>query len=96
MPITVSKLLVHIPLSPPAPAAGVVHVINAVLLPNPAELSAKVAAWSASKKIRGSNKVAALPNLVQLAESVPQLSTLVAAVTAGGLVQTLEGTGPFT
>jgi len=38
----------------------------------------------------------ALPNIVQLAQSVPELSTLVAAVSAGGLVSTLEGPGPFT
>jgi len=38
----------------------------------------------------------ALPNIVQLAQSVPELSTLVTAVSAGGLVSTLEGPGPFT
>jgi uncharacterized surface protein with fasciclin (FAS1) repeats len=38
----------------------------------------------------------ALPNIVQLAQSVPDLSTLVTAVEAGGLVQTLSGPGPFT
>jgi len=38
----------------------------------------------------------ALPNIVQLAQSVPELSTLVTAVSAGGLVSTLEGAGPFT
>jgi len=32
----------------------------------------------------------ALDNIVQLAESVPDLSTLVTAVVAGGLVSTLE------
>ena len=35
----------------------------------------------------------ALPNIIQLAQSVPELSTLVTAVTAGGLVSTLEGPG---
>ena len=35
-------------------------------------------------------------NIVQLASSNPDFSTLVKAVTAGGLVSTLEGTGPFT
>merc|ERR1711881_153261 len=35
-------------------------------------------------------------NIVELAESVPDLSTLVAALKAGGLVETLEGPGPFT
>jgi len=35
-------------------------------------------------------------NIVQLAESVPDLSTLVAALTAGKLVSALEAKGPFT
>ncbi len=36
------------------------------------------------------------PDLVQLAQSVDELSTLVQAVIAGGLVETLSGPGPFT
>jgi len=35
-------------------------------------------------------------NIVELAESQPDLSTLVAAVVAGKLTSTLAGTGPFT
>merc|ERR1719199_205936 len=35
-------------------------------------------------------------NIVQLAEATPNLSTLVTAVSAGGLVKTLESPGPFT
>lgn len=35
-------------------------------------------------------------NIVALASSTPDLSTLAEAVTAAGLVQTLEGPGPFT
>merc|ERR1719199_1631436 len=35
-------------------------------------------------------------NIVQLAEATPDLSTLVTAVSAGGLVKTLESPGPFT
>lgn len=37
-----------------------------------------------------------LPNIVELAESVPDLSILVKAVVAAGLVDTLSGPGPFT
>merc|ERR1712194_261287 len=37
-----------------------------------------------------------LPNIVQLAESVSDLSTLVAAVVAGDLADTLSSPGPFT
>lgn len=53
---------------------GVVHIIDAVLLP----------------------PVAPTLNIVELAQSVPDLSTLVTAVIAGGLVPTLSGPGPFT
>jgi uncharacterized surface protein with fasciclin (FAS1) repeats len=35
-------------------------------------------------------------NVVQIAESNPDFSTLVSAVQAAGLVSTLEGSGPFT
>jgi uncharacterized surface protein with fasciclin (FAS1) repeats len=38
----------------------------------------------------------ATPNIVQLAQSVPDLSTLVTAVVAGKLVTTLQAAGPFT
>jgi transforming growth factor-beta-induced protein len=48
---------------------GVVHVLDAVMLP---------------------------PSIVDLAVATPTLSTLVAAVTAAELVETLEGPGPFT
>jgi transforming growth factor-beta-induced protein len=37
-----------------------------------------------------------LPNIVELAESVADLSTLVSAVVAGDLADTLSGNGPFT
>ena len=35
-------------------------------------------------------------NIVALAQSNPQVSTLVTAITAAGLGETLSGTGPFT
>merc|ERR1712032_122392 len=38
----------------------------------------------------------AKPNIVELAQSVPDLSTLVSAVVAGDLVDTLTSPGPFT
>jgi transforming growth factor-beta-induced protein len=38
----------------------------------------------------------AAPNIVELAESVPDLSTLVSAVVAGDLADTLSSPGPFT
>ena len=47
-------------------------------------------------EIRMWRQPAALPNIVATAISVPSLSTLVAAVQAAGLVDTLSGEGPFT
>jgi len=41
-------------------------------------------------------EVNATPNIVEVAESVPALSTLVAAVVAGDLADTLSSPGPFT
>lgn len=60
---------------------GVIHVIDQVILP--ADLD--VAALLNPK-----------PNLVEIAVSNDNFSTLVAAVQAGGLVETLSGKGPFT
>ena len=60
---------------------GVVHIIDAVLIPpSPAPTPAPVPT----------------KNIVELAQSVLDLSTLVAAVVAGNLVDTLESAGPFT
>jgi transforming growth factor-beta-induced protein len=59
---------------------GVAHIIDGVLLP-PASLG------EAPKPT---------VNIVELAESVPALSTLVSAVVAGGLAETLSSPGPFT
>lgn len=41
-------------------------------------------------------KASRLPNIVETAVATPILSTLVAAVQAGGLVDTLANSGPFT
>merc|ERR1712048_607092 len=59
---------------------GVAHIIDGVLLP-PAALTTQ-----ADPSV----------NIVELAQSVPTLSTLVAAVVAGDLVDTLSSPGPFT
>lgn len=50
-----------------------------------------LAATVFSSELRAQNK-----NIVDLAVGTESLSTLVAAVKAGGLVETLSGTGPFT
>lgn len=59
---------------------GVVHVIDGVLLPRAARPT----------------PAPTLPNIVELAQSVDDLSTLVTAVVAADLVDTLSATGPFT
>ncbi|MEM0993956.1 MAG: fasciclin domain-containing protein [Bacteroidota bacterium] len=60
---------------------GVVHIIDQVILP-----PSVVAAMEAAKA----------KDIVKLAMETESLSTLVAAVKAGGLVETLSGAGPFT
>jgi transforming growth factor-beta-induced protein len=61
---------------------GIIHQIDTVLLPPTFSVS--------SLKDEVSN------NIVQTAVAAPSFSTLVAAVKAAGLVDTLSGTGPFT
>ena len=48
------------------------------------------------RALRGGHATTAEKNIVQLASDTPDLSTLVSAVTAGDLVDTLSGKGPFT
>lgn len=62
---------------------GVVHLINTVLIPKRVRQQMD-AAFAAA---------APTQNIVQLAQATPQLATLVKAVVAAGLVNTLEGTG---
>jgi len=66
---------------------GVVHLIDTVLVPKALHAAAARAAAPVA---------APTDNIVQLAQSQPDLKTLVAAVTAAKLVTTLEGPGPFT
>merc|ERR1712203_1295988 len=76
-----SKDLCTVTAADNAASNGVVHIIDGVLLP-----PVKAFAASASHT----------PNIVELAESVKDLSTLVAAVVAGDLVETLSAPGLFT
>jgi len=64
---------------------GVVHLIDTVLVPK--QMAQRAAAWAAAPPTK---------NIVQLAQSVPDLSTLVTAVVAAKLADTLSGPGPFT
>lgn len=51
---------------------------------------------SKSTGSKSSKSATARPTLVEIAASNPQFSTLVTAVTAAGLADTLSGKGPFT
>lgn len=62
---------------------GVAHIINGVLMPP-------------AKVIPGPRGDAPTKNIVELAQSVDSLSTLVSAVVAADLVDTLSSPGPFT
>jgi len=66
---------------------GVFHIIDHVLVPRPL-----------SKALSALFYPVAAPtlNLVQRLQLIPYYSTLVSAVVAGGLVETLSGKGPFT
>ena len=55
-----------------------------------------VAGASSATTSAGTMATTSSENVVQIAEHTPQLSTLVAAIKAAGLVHTLEGSGPFT
>jgi len=61
---------------------GIVHIVDGVLVPD-------------YGKLELTNKLAS-SNIVGLAQSVDDLSTLVAAVVAGDLVDTLSSAGPLT
>jgi len=65
---------------------GVIHVIDAVLVP--ADAAPTTTAAPAT--------TAAMQTIVDIAVGNPDFSLLVEAVTAAGLVETLQGAGPFT
>lgn len=71
---------------------GVIHVIDTVILPDAVkELSAK------AKSAEAASAAAAAPkSIVEVAAGAGTFGTLVAAVKAAGLVETLQGPGPFT
>jgi len=64
---------------------GVYHTIDHVLIPRHLQDS-----------LLGAAVAAPALNLVQRLQLVPEFSTLVTAVVAGGLAETLSGAGPFT
>jgi uncharacterized surface protein with fasciclin (FAS1) repeats len=78
-------------------AAASALALSACASETPADTETEVVADEA---MGTDNMVAAEPagdkNIVALAQTNPQASTLVSAVTAAGLGETLSGTGPFT
>ena len=72
---------------------GVIHVIDAVILP-PAEEAAEEAAAEATPA--PAEEAAEMMDIVDTAVAAGSFTTLVAAVEAAGLVETLKGEGPFT
>jgi transforming growth factor-beta-induced protein len=67
---------------------GVIHVIDAVILPPAAPAPALPQTGAASQ--------AEMPDIVDTAIGAGNFKTLAAALTAAGLVDTLKGKGPFT
>jgi len=78
---------------------GVIHVIDAVLLPGaeaaPADTTPAAADAMANPTVGGA-AMFAQKNIIENAVNSPIHTTLVAAVKAAGLVETLSGPGPFT
>jgi len=70
---------------------GVVHLIDTVLIPPELMLALELGDGG-----DGEDPFWGKPNIVQIAASNKDFSTLVAALKAGGLVGALEGRGPFT
>ena len=80
---------------------GVIHVIDTVLLPK-ADMSEDTAMMADDKEMMSDNPMVggapmfADKNIIENAVNSADHTTLVAAVKAAGLVETLQGDGPFT
>merc|ERR1711937_1023944 len=68
---------------------GVIHVIDKVLIPGQMETATTPTPDTPTTAV-------SLPNIVETAQSIDDFSTLVAAVVAADLVDTLSSPGPFT
>ncbi|MEZ4729521.1 MAG: fasciclin domain-containing protein [Caldilineaceae bacterium] len=74
---------------------GVIHVIDAVIMPPMGEAAAEGDAEAAAEGDAMTEEAATM-DIVDTAVAAGDFSTLVAAVEAAGLVDTLKGEGPFT
>jgi transforming growth factor-beta-induced protein len=77
-------------------ANGVIHVIDAVILPPAAEPTPKPTPEPAAKTEAKPAATEEAKDIVDTAVAADGFKTLVAAVQAAGLVETLKGAGPFT
>jgi uncharacterized surface protein with fasciclin (FAS1) repeats len=77
---------------------GVIHVIDAVILPPADEAAASetMTETESMTETMAMTETAAMPDIVDTAVAAGSFTTLVAAVEAAGLVETLKGEGPFT
>lgn len=82
---------------------GVIHVIDAVILPPAEEAVSDSAAMTDTMAMSDTmamtdtmSESAAMGDIVETAVAAGNFTTLVAAVEAAGLVETLQGEGPFT
>ena len=75
---------------------GVIHVIDAVLLPGADAAAMETGMAPGDNPMVGGAPMLAERNIVENAVNSADHTTLVAAVQAAGLVETLQGEGPFT
>jgi len=75
---------------------GVVHIVNAVLVPMLAPAPAPTPGTTPMPNMSSTTPMAPTLNIVELAQSVPTLSTLVSLLIQQNLTDTLSGAGPFT
>ena len=74
---------------------GIIHVIDSVIVPESC-VSAADEPVDAPATTTAATAAAAPKNIVEIAVEAGSFNTLVAAVTAAGLAETLSGEGPFT
>jgi transforming growth factor-beta-induced protein len=75
---------------------GVVHIVDAVLVPDLAAPVTTPAPANVTTPGPVTTTPAATMNIVELAQTVPSLSTLVTLLVQQNLTDVLSGTGPFT
>ena len=75
---------------------GVIHVIDSVLMPKKMSNESGSASKESGSASKEAGSMTKKPDIVDTAVSAGNFNTLVAAVKAAGLVETLKSEGPFT